>query len=234
VGFEELYGSDYVKMLDMFCGTKSMSNVFKEAGHDVFTIDFDSQHSPDLCIDIMDLELDMLPWKPDYIHASPDCSCFSVASIGHHWNPDRTPKTQKCKDSIALIEKTVKFILKTNPVCYSIENPTCITRKLEIMKKLEKMGFRNTVTYCQYGDSRMKKTDFWHNIGTWHPRKACKNGDPCHVRAPRGSRTPGSTQGIGDRVGRAKIPKQLCVEMMYAIEEAMLCGYLLGANLHRS
>jgi len=31
--------------------------------------------------------------RPDVIWASPPCECFSVASIGHHWNADGTPKT---------------------------------------------------------------------------------------------------------------------------------------------
>ena len=41
-----------------------------------------------------------------------------------------------------------------------IENPRGKLRKLEIVKDLP----RTTVTYCQYGDIRMKPTDLWTNL----------------------------------------------------------------------
>lgn len=71
---------------------------------------------------------------------------------------------------------------------------------------------RKTVSYCQYGDSRMKPTDIWTNSTKWIPRKMCKNGDPCHISAPRGSKT--GTQGIKGAYNRSKIPEQLCDEIL--------------------
>ena len=53
---------------------------------------------------------------------------------------------------------------------------------------------RYTVTYCQYGDNRMKPTDIWTNHPCPKFKPPCKNGDPCHVSAPRGSQT--GTQGL--------------------------------------
>ena len=38
--------------------------------------------------------------------------------------------------------------------------------------------------------------------------KHCKNGDSCHVAAPRGSQT--GTQGIKGSVDRSRIPDKLC------------------------
>ena len=71
---------------------------------------------------------------------------------------------------------------------------------------------RYTVTYCQYGDKRMKPTDIWTN----HPnpcfKPPCKNGDPCHVPAPRGSQT--GTQGLENSIEKAKIPKELCYHIV--------------------
>jgi hypothetical protein len=72
-----------------------------------------------------------------------------------------------------------------------MENPRGMLRKLEVVKDLP----RYTVTYCQYGDTRMKPTDLWGVVPKWSPRPTCKNGDTCHVSAPRGSRT--GTQGLG-------------------------------------
>lgn len=67
---------------------------------------------------------------------------------------------------------------------------------------------RYTVTYCQYGDTRMKPTDIWTNYPNPEFKKPCKNGDKCHVAAPRGSKT--GTQGLKNKIERAKIPEQLC------------------------
>ena len=67
---------------------------------------------------------------------------------------------------------------------------------------------RYTVTYCQYGDTRMKPTDIWTNHPNPNFKPACKNGDKCHVSAPRGSAT--GTQGIKGSKARSVIPEELC------------------------
>jgi hypothetical protein len=58
----------------------------------------------------------------------------------------------------------------------------------------------------------MKPTDIWTNSTKWIPRAMCKNGAPCHVAAPRGSRT--GTQGLKGAYERSKIPNQLCIEIL--------------------
>ena len=66
----------------------------------------------------------------------------------------------------------------------------------------------------------MKPTDIWTNNPMWFPRSACKNGMPCHVAAPRGSRT--GTQGLKGNHERSKIPHQLCLEVMGACKAGVL------------
>ena len=76
---------------------------------------------------------------------------------------------------------------------------------------------RYTVTYCQYGDTRMKPTDIWTN----HPnpcfKPMCHNGDKCHVPAPRGSAT--GTQGLKGSIERSRIPEELCNHIVKICEE---------------
>lgn len=67
---------------------------------------------------------------------------------------------------------------------------------------------RYTVTYCQYGDTRMKPTDIWTNHKNPEFKPPCKNGDPCHVPAPRGART--GTQGLKGAKEKGVIPQKLC------------------------
>ena len=76
---------------------------------------------------------------------------------------------------------------------------------------------RYTVTYCQYGDTRMKPTDIWTNHPNPRFKPPCKNGDPCHVSAPRGAST--GTQGIKGRIMRAVIPQELCEHIVEICEE---------------
>lgn len=203
-----------MKVLELFCGTKSISNVFKDAGHDVFTVDFDQPHNPDLCIDILNFDVSMLPWIPDVVWASPDCRTWSIASCEYHWNKDGTPKTEACKTGIKLLNKTIDIIEQLNPKYWYVENPRDLMRKNERMIALTKKHFRHTVTYCQYGDNRMKPTDIWTNNHNWHPKPMCKNGDPCHEPAPMGSST--GTQGLCGAIDKSIIPEQLCIEILYS------------------
>lgn len=75
---------------------------------------------------------------------------------------------------------------------------------MDFMKGL----YRYTITYCQYGDTRMKPTDIFTNHPNPQFKPPCKNGDKCHEAAPRGSRT--GTQGLKDATVRSVIPDKLC------------------------
>ena len=67
---------------------------------------------------------------------------------------------------------------------------------------------RYTITYCQYGDTRMKPTDIWTNHPNPNFKPMCHNGDSCHESAPRGSKT--GTQGLKGAKERSVIPEELC------------------------
>lgn len=204
-----------MKTIELFCGTKSFSGVAEKLGHDTFTIDNDPQFKPDLCVSV----LDILPnkWLPkNILWASPPCEGFSVASIGANWSGGKrgyVPKSDSARKSIALAQKTIVIIEESKPTWWFIENPRGLLRKMPFMDEFLKRtgGVRHTVTYCQYGDTRMKPTDIWTNATWWKPKPVCKNGMPCHVAAPRGSRT--GTQGIGTYKDRSRIPSALFEEI---------------------
>lgn len=60
----------------------------------------------------------------------------------------------------------------------------------------------------------MKPTDVFTNCKTWQPRPRCVKGSPCHEPAPRGSKS--GTQGKANAHERAKLPKELCREVLKA------------------
>lgn len=210
-----------MKIVELFCGTKSFSNLADIRGHQVFTIDIDGSFSPSLTKDILEITLDDIPVEfhnPDVVWASPPCTCFSVASIGRNWTGGKcayVPKRPQAEEAIQILRKTLSLIEELNPKFWFIENPMGVMRKMPEMQRL----LRRTVTYCQYGDTRMKPTDIWTNCGEWVPRPRCKNGDPCHERAPRGAKT--GTQGIVKARDRSRIPPALCCEIIKTCERSL-------------
>ena len=111
-------------------------------------------------------------------------------------------------------QHTLNLIMTLSPKYWFIENPRGGMRKMDFMHGLP----RYTVTYCQYGDTRMKPTDIWTNHPDPKFKPMCRNGDPCHENAPRGSRT--GTQGLKGSKERSVIPVELCRHIVKICEEA--------------
>ena len=211
-----------MKILELFAGSRSFSKAAEKLGHETFSVDIKDFENIDYVVDILDFDESKIPFKPDVIWASPPCTGFSVAAIGHHWGGGKgayIPKTDTAKLGITIAKKTLEIIEHYNPKYFFIENPRGILRKMIFMQHLQ----RHTVTYCQYGDTRMKPTDIWtnnlqslFNPNGWKPRGICKNGDSCHVSAPRGSKT--GTQGLKGNYLRSIVPEELCLEILKSIK----------------
>jgi hypothetical protein len=208
-----------------FSGQKSFTKVMARYGHETLTIDASFEFRPDICKNILTMEASEFPFQVDMAWFSPPCEGFSVAAIGRNWNHDHTPKTDSARMGIALLTKALDLILETDPTWWFIENPRGKMRRMPLMYDPEighhpenhpvmrdNLVRRHTVTYCQYGDTRMKPTDIWTNAYWWTPRPICKNGDKCHEAAPRGSKT--GTQGLKGAMARGVIPPALFEEIL--------------------
>jgi hypothetical protein len=207
-----------VNLLELFAGSRSVGKVAEAMGWNVFSSDIEAYPDIDYVIDILDFDLSKVSLLPDVIWASPDCTTYSIAAGSHHREYMGTipmAKTQAAILGDSLVLKTLEIIKAFPDAKFFIENPVGLLRKMPFMRKNNMI--RQTVTYCQYGDTRMKPTDIFTNSEDWQPRPICKNGDPCHEAAPRGSRT--GTQGLKGSYERSKIPEALCREILLSIME---------------
>lgn len=212
-----------MKVLELFAGTRSIGKAFEKAGHEVFSVEWDKNFKDiDLYADVGKLTkndvVSLCGGIPDVIWASPDCTTFSIAAISHHrrknaetGNLDAVSDYAKFCDTVD--QNVLRLIRELNPKFYFIENPRGGMRKMIWIKDLP----RYTVTYCQYGDKRMKPTDIWTNHPNPKFKPMCKNGDSCHESAPRGSRT--GTQGLKGAKERSVIPVELCEHIVRICEE---------------
>lgn len=215
-----------MNLLELFAGSRSIGNEAEKQGLNVFSVDWTPYEKINLSIDIGELKKTDIPFVPDIVWASPDCTTYSIAACSTHRTNTKEPKSEyaiKCdvvnQHWIGLIKE---WLLINPKLVFFIENPRGMLRHMEWMKEFK----RHTVWYCKYGDDRAKPTDIWTNSKTWKPRTMCKNfkynkdGEiidrHCHHEsARRGAKT--GTQGKKGSYNRSKIPSELCKEIIESV-----------------
>jgi hypothetical protein len=220
-----------MRVLDLFSGLNGWGDPWRERGHDVIGIDFDRKLPATIHADLLTYDLQLLPWRPDVILASPPCEGFSVMNIGKNWHGpgclgdeghvDMAPKTPAARLALELVQRTRAIIAEMEPRYFVIENPRDKLRVLPVMAGLDRV----TVWYCRYGEERAKPTDLWGGFPpSWRPEPECRNGGSDHVSAPRGSQT--GTQSTKSYHEKGVIPRLLSRSLAEAAER----DYAVGAG----
>lgn len=217
-----------MKVLELFAGTRSIGKAFEKRGHEVYSIEWDKDfQNIDWYVDIGKITAkDIIDrfGHPDVVWASPDCATFSVAAISKHRRKNNAtgnldPISEYARFCDDVDQNVLRLIKELNPKFYFIENPRGGMRKMVWMQGLP----RYTVTYCKYetdkpvNQRRMKPTDIWTNHPDPQFIPPCKNGDPCHAPAPRGSQT--GTQAMKTAKDKGVIPEALCNHIVDICEE---------------
>lgn len=226
-----------MRVLDLYAGTGSATQAFRDHGHDVVGVELDPAFDAELTLDVRSLAdnpksvlaLHVDPeWRPDVVWASPPCTAFTMAGKTDRWihnpndSPDplygpRTPASEEAREGCALVLAALDVIDALDPDYWWMENPAA---GLLTLKFMEPVPGPEIVTYCQYGDDRMKPTALWGEWpDAWTPRPRCSPGDTCHEAAPAGSDT--GTQGMKNSTERAKVPYELSNSIRRACEAAV-------------
>jgi len=64
---------------------------------EVFSIDYTPYDNIDLVTDIYNLKKEDIPFVPDVLWVSPDCTTYSIAACKHHRFPDKSARSDYAK-----------------------------------------------------------------------------------------------------------------------------------------
>lgn len=194
-----------MRVLELFCGTKSIGKVFENNGHKVISVDIDKKFNPTILSDILDFDYKKYDVGAfDYIHASPPCNDYSSLNFFHpHKSSDLT-----YADS--LVKKSLEIIDYLKPKYWTIENPfsgKLKTRPFMLERNLPYFD----IDYCRYGFSYRKRTRIWSNIKK--DNTFCLGRGKCPAMEGRKHKQ-GARGGGGNKlVDRYRIPEKFVKEI---------------------
>ena len=197
-----------MKVLELYCGTKSFSKASEERGHQTFTVDNNAIFKPDLAKDVLLLSKKDIPFVPDVIWASPPCIDYSHA---------KRKGVSFIELSNMLVIKSISLILSFNPKYWIIENPQTGTLKHQYF--MSELPFTD-VSFCRYGMTYRKQTRLWNNFD--YSGMVCEgncdnfiNGK--HLDSVGNGRSQYTTISL-NKVSKGSLPKLLCEDLIKAIE----------------
>jgi hypothetical protein len=159
-----------MKLLELFCGTKSVGKIFSQNGWEVVSVDIEKKYNPTILTNVMDFDYTSYPSHYfDIIWASPPCATFSTIYGSFHKYSKEKIKQDMEEKGLPLLRKAQEIINYFQPKFWFIENPATGRMK----NYMDNIPFID-VDYCQYGYLYRKRTRIWTNLAFIGKKCNCK------------------------------------------------------------
>jgi len=216
------------RLLELFCGTKSVGNVFQQSGYEIISLDFNPKFNATHTVDI--LEWDFKQYVPDYfdvIWASPDCTTFSVATGGKYRTKAniyglanaRQPQSNLAN---AMVLKVIEILKYFNCKSWFMENPRGLLQYFPPLIDFirDTNSHKGLVFYANHGWGFPKPTNIWRNLPLWIETKPIMKEDTykIHTLADGRARRFYHTYNFKTSEERSKIPEALIQRLKNLIQ----------------
>lgn len=160
-----------MRLLELFCGTKSVGVEFEKRGYEVISLDYNPKFNATHTENILTWDYTIYPSDYfDIIWGSPDCTSFSLASGGKH----RTLKYINGYTEIAelgnqMIYRLIEILKYFKCNAWFIENPKALLQHYPPFTQFIKdvNANKNLVYYGNYNWGFPKPTNLWSNLPLW-------------------------------------------------------------------
>ena len=165
-----------MKLLELFCGTKSVGKKFEEIGYEVVSLDYNPKFNATHTEDFLTWDYKQYPSDHfDVIWASPDCTTWSIASHGKYrlkssiygLNNEHQTKATLANNMIIKLIEVLKYFNCKN---WFIENPRGLLNYFPPLNEfiMQTNSHKLLVYYGNYNWGFQKPTHIWSNIQLWN------------------------------------------------------------------
>lgn len=168
------------KLLELFCGTKSVGKVFETSGYEVTSLDFNKKFNATHTEDILTWDYKQYPSNYfDVIWGSPDCTTWSLATGGKYrtkasiygLNNQYQEKSTMANNMVLRVIEILKYF---QPKSWFMENPRALLQYFPPLTEFieEYNANINLVYYGNYNNWGFPKaTNIWSNLPLWANEK---------------------------------------------------------------
>jgi len=164
------------RLLELFCGTKSVGKVFETNGYEIVSLDYDAKFDATHTEDILAWDYKQYPVGHfDVIWASPDCTTWTIATGGKYrtkaniWGIPNEHLGQAVYGN-NMVLRVIEIITYFKPKAWFIENPRGLLQHFPPLKRFvdEEDGNMTLVHYGNYNNWGFPKpTNIWSNLILW-------------------------------------------------------------------
>lgn len=199
-----------MKLLELFSGTKSVSNAVGDLFDEIVSVDILQRFNPTVCTDILGWDYTVYP--PGYfdaVWASPPCTEYSKMKY-----ISKSPRNLELADRI--VKRTIEIIRYYNPSKWFIENPqTGLLKNRDFMAGIPFVD----VDYCMYSDWGYKKsTRVWTNV-EYQGKKCDRNCGNIRENIHRAASMPFKVYGIDKSIAVYRSQNK---DFLYRIPEKLI------------